>query len=329
VDVVSYNTLLKAYARSGDVKASFELFERFLSKGIEPDDVTFSTLLDVCIDEDEHQLASVALERMSEHGVQMNCVVLTTLMKGFVRSKRLDKAMQLYDSMRSSSIKPDMITHSMLIKAFCDASDMGSALRILEDLLESGCDIDDVVFTHLIEGCAQVTNVRLAERLFQDMRRAKIAPSVYTLNGLVKIYGKQREYQAQAAQLIRTMEAEFGVKPTVVVYTCLLSGQIRTKSYADAWKTFCWMRETLKPDLQGFQTMVTGLSDGGLWTELSTLAPEYAAALCERNHTQSECLNHALTVCCNRYQAACAGALVKTMADHGIEVTVPHSRLPK
>jgi len=332
VDVVSYNTLLKAYARLGNVQKSFELFERFKQNGIVPDDVTFSTLLDVCIDEDEHQLASVALDRMSEHGVQMNCVVLTTLMKGFVRSKRLDKALQLYDSMRSSSaIKPDMITHSMLIKAFCDASDMSSALRILEDLLESGCDIDDVVFTHLIEGCAQVTNVRLAERLFHDMRRANITPSVYTLNGLVKIYGKQREYQAQAAQLIRSMEAEFGIAPTVVIYTCLVSGQIRTKNYADAYKTFCWMRETMEPDLHGFQTMVTGLADGGLWAELSTLAPECAEALGRdpRKGKQSECLNHALTVCCNRGQAACAGVIKQAMLDHGIEVTVPDSRLPK
>merc|ERR1719506_3112502 len=121
VDIVSYNTLMKALARHGDVEACFKLLEKFATHGIEPDDVSFSTLLDVCIDEDEHQLASVALERMSAAGVQMNCIVMTTLMKGFVRSQRLDKAMQLYDSMRAtnSEVKPDTITHSMLIKAHC------------------------------------------------------------------------------------------------------------------------------------------------------------------------------------------------------------------
>merc|ERR1719456_1471639 len=92
VDIVSYNTVMKALARSGDVEGCFSLLEKFAASGIEPDDVSFSTLLDVCIDEDEHQLASVALERMSAAGVQMNCVAMTTLMKGFVRSNRLDKA---------------------------------------------------------------------------------------------------------------------------------------------------------------------------------------------------------------------------------------------
>merc|ERR1719265_2100605 len=192
VDIVSYNTLMKALARSGDVEACFKLLEQLISRGVTPDDVSFSTLLDVCIDEDAHDLASVALERMSAAGVKMNCVVMTTLMKGFIRSRRLDKAMQLYDSMKAtnSQVKPDMITHSMLIKAHCDAHDMGTALKILEDMLESECTVDDVVFTHLIEGCCQVNNVRLAEKLLQDMQAANIKPSIYTLNGLVKVYGK-------------------------------------------------------------------------------------------------------------------------------------------
>merc|ERR1719352_509226 len=122
IDVVSYNTMLKAYAVTGNVKAVFTAFEDFVATGMEPDDVTFSTLLDVCIDEDEHVLASVALERMSDANVPMNCVAMTTLMKGFVRSRRRDKAMELYSSMKqhSSSVKPDMITYSMLIKAHCD-----------------------------------------------------------------------------------------------------------------------------------------------------------------------------------------------------------------
>merc|ERR1719305_1893539 len=158
LDIVSYNTLIKAAA-------------------LDADDVTFSTLLDVCIDREEHELASQALDRMCDSGVKMNCVLLTTLMKGFIRSHHLDKAMALFDTMRSaeSQVKPDMITYSMLIKAQCDAGDMGKALQILEDMLQNSCDVDDVVFTHLIEGCCQVSNLALAEKLFKDMLSAQIS----------------------------------------------------------------------------------------------------------------------------------------------------------
>merc|ERR1719498_406262 len=153
IDIVSYNTLMKAAAKRKDVQKCFRVLNEITEAKLDPDDVSFSTLLDVCIDEEEHHLASLALEQMCESGVTMNCVLLTTLMKGFIRSKHLDKAMQLFDNMRgeSSQVKPDMITYSMLIKAQCDAGDMGKALQILEDMLQCKCDIDDVVFTHLIK----------------------------------------------------------------------------------------------------------------------------------------------------------------------------------
>merc|ERR1719261_1527481 len=196
-------------------------------------------------------------------------------MKGFVRSNRLEKAMQLYESMRAqnSQVKPDMITHSMLIKAHCDAHDMGSALKILEDMLESECTVDDVVFTHLIEGCCVCNNVRLAEKLFADMKQAGVKPSIYTLNGLVKVYGKCG-MSDKAIALVEAMEETYGIKPTVVVFTCLVSGLIRQKKYQQAYGTFRKMRSALPADAQSTETMLVGLADGQMWPELLALAEE-------------------------------------------------------
>jgi len=334
VDIVSYNTLMKALARNGDVEACFSLLEKFSSRGVDPDDVSFSTLLDVCIDEDEHQLASVALERMSAAGVQMNCIVMTTLMKGFVRSNRLDKAMQLYESMRAqnSLVKPDMITHSMLIKAHCDTHDMGTALRILEDMLESECTVDDVVFTHLIEGCCQVNNVRLAEKLFADMKQANIKPSIYTLNGLVKVYGKCGMSE-KAIDLVGRMEEEYAIKPTVVIYTCLVSGLIRQKKYIDAWRTFKQMQESLPADGYCTQTMLVGLADGQMWPEFADLAQQSLAKYrreddrrpkggSSRPSTLPECLNYGLNAMLNRSKVTQARSLYKMLCEKNIEVSV-------
>merc|ERR1719502_1477287 len=328
--------MMKALARSGDVEGCFKLLEKLVQNGTEPDDVSFSTLLDVCIDEDEHQLASVALERMASAGLQMNCIVMTTLMKGFIRSKRLDKAMQLYDSMRAtnSQVKPDMITHSMLIKAHCDSHDMGTALKILEDMLESECTVDDVVFTHLIEGCCQVNNVRLAEKLFADMRPANIKPSIYTLNGLVKVYGKCGMSE-KALDLVERMEEDYGIKPTVVVFTCLVSGLIRQKKHLDAWKTFKRMGEILRPDNQSTQTMLVGLADGQLWKEFIELAEQAVQnykptqerykprpGTSARPNGVPECLNYGLSAMLNRSKVTQARQLYALMVKQEIEVTV-------
>jgi len=226
--------------------------------------------LDVCIDTNEPDSASRALDQMSASGVKMNCVLLTTMMKGFIRVKQLDKAMNLFDSMRgeNSQAKPDMITYSMLIKAHCDAGDMATALTLLEDMFQNSCDVDDVVFTHLIEGCCHISNAALAEKLFSDMCAAKIKPSIFTFAAMVKVYGKCQQSE-KAWLLVSSMETEYGLKPTVVIVTCLISGLVRQKKIKEAYEYFVWMKTVgIYPDVQCAQTMNTGLVDAGMYKEL-------------------------------------------------------------
>merc|ERR1719253_506984 len=321
LDIVSYNTLIKAAARRGDVPMSFKLLDAIQEADLDADDVTFSTVLDVCIDKEEHDLASQALERMCDSGVKMNCVLLTTLMKGFIRSKHLEKAMALFDTMRSpeSQVKPDMITYSMLIKAQCDAGDMGKALQILEDMLQNSCDVDDVVFTHLIEGCCQVSNLALAEKLFKDMLSASINPSVYTLTAMVKVYGKCGQ-SAQAWELVEQMPERFGVKPTVVMYTCLISCMLRHKKHHDAYAAFKWVCDRCAPDGQCVSTVLAGLCDGRMWDEVLELVTE---ALRRRPplKLKEEALNSALSALVNAGELSMARLLASRLSASGIEVS--------
>jgi pentatricopeptide repeat protein len=321
LDIVSYNTLIKSAARRGDVHKGFELLDMIQAAKLEADDVTFSTLLDVCIDREEHELASQALDRMCDSGVKMNCVLLTTLMKGFIRSHHLDKAMALFDTMRSaeSQVKPDMITYSMLIKAQCDAGDMGKALQILEDMLQNQCDVDDVVFTHLIEGCCQVSNLGLAEKLFKDMLSAQISPSVYTLTAMVKVYGKCGQSE-RAWELVQSMPDRFHLQPTVIMYTCLISCQIRHKKHADAYAAFKWMCERCQPDAQCVTTVLGGLCEGRMWAEVLELVTE---ALRRRPplKLKEEALNSALSALINSGELSMARLLASRLSASGIEVS--------
>jgi pentatricopeptide repeat protein len=320
VDIVTFNTVLKCLGRHRNVTACFSLLEDIRAAEIAPDDVTFSTLLDVCIEEKEHQLAQVALEQMLEADVKLNCVLLTTLMKGFVRTRRLDMAMRLYRSMyeRESESKPDMVTYSLLIKAHCDAQDMSTALSIFEDMLQYGCKVDDVVFTHLIEGCCHVSNPALAEKLFQDMLAAYISPTIYTMTALVKVYGKCG-HSEQAMELVRTMEKVYGVKPTVVISTCLISGLLRQKKLQEAYACFQQMKEDgCEPDQQCVQTIVQGLTDGQMFDEVNSVV---AGAVERRLPLKPEGVNQALSQMLAKGELAKGRELHKLMQFARIPVT--------
>jgi len=277
MDIVSYNTRLKAAARNRDIRKCFSILDEINSAQLVADDVTFSTLLDVCIDEDDHEMASLALEQMSESGVTMNCVLLTTMIKGFVRTKNLSKAMALFDTMRgeTSVVKPDMITYSILIKAHCDAGDMTEALRLLEAMLQDGNDVDDVVFTHLIDGCSQTQNHVLAEKLWNDMFQSGIKPSLFTIIAIVRVWCRAGLCE-RAWHLITTMEERFGKKPTLVLYTTLISGLFRQKNCKDAMTAYYRAIEEFETDGQLMNIVLVGLADAKKYDELVQISREAA-----------------------------------------------------
>lgn len=316
VDIVSYNTLMKAAAKHRDVSKCFSVLAEITKMKMEPDDVTFSTLLDICINEEELQLASVALQQLCESGVKMNCVLLTTLMKGFIRSKHIDKAMQLYETMENgeSQVKPDMITYSVLIRAHCDNGDMGAALKILEAMLKRETQLDDVVFTHLLEGCCNVSNVPLAEKLFSDMLAANIEPSIYTMTAMVKVYGKCAQSE-KAWELVKSMGTRFNLKPTVVIYTCLISGLLRQKKYHDAYHAFKWMKNTTTPDAQCASTMITGLADEGMYPQLMDVLQESFEL-----RVSPDVYDHAVAKLCD-HDVRKAAEVCKTMLAKGLQIS--------
>jgi len=242
-------------------------------------------------------------------------------MKGFIRVKRLDLAMNLYEQMRSSdsSAPPDMVTYSQLIKAHADAQQMDQALDILEDMLECGCRVDDVVFTHLIEGCCHISNYQLAEKLFKDMRAAAIRPTIYALTALIKVYGKCGQSQ-KAKELLDSMEDLYGVKPTVVVYTCLISGLLRQKKTRPAYAAYRKMEETLTPDAQCVTTMVNGLAEDKMWDEMLSVVQRSPVAKPPPRYV--DVLNNALNGMLTRGDVQRARVLHKLMVDRDLKVTV-------
>lgn len=194
---------------------------------------------------------------------------LAALLSGLLRTKRTELGLELFVTRRAdlAKAKLDMLTYSQLIKAHCDAREMEGALDLFEEMLQSGCHPDAHVFTHLIDGCCRIANPDLAEKLFHDMRAAGNAPTIYAIVALVKVYGRCGLCQ-KAKDLVDSMEEAFGVAPTVVVYTCLISSLVRQKKMRPAYVVFCKMEEALVPDAKATETLVQGLAEAEMFPEL-------------------------------------------------------------
>eukprot|EP00746_Dinoflagellata_sp_MGD_P016418 gnl/MRDRNA2_/MRDRNA2_137037_c0_seq1.p1 gnl/MRDRNA2_/MRDRNA2_137037_c0~~gnl/MRDRNA2_/MRDRNA2_137037_c0_seq1.p1 ORF type:complete len:626 (+),score=112.07 gnl/MRDRNA2_/MRDRNA2_137037_c0_seq1:105-1982(+) len=270
LDVVSYNTMVKGYARQHKLEKCFDLIASMHASGIASDEVTYSTILDACISEHCFDKANDVIDSFIASGCAMNTVLYTTFMKGFVRMEMLDKAMALYKQMRQGNVispeangvdhpKPDVILYSVLIKANCDQRLLEPALHLTKDMIEDGLEPDDIIINRLLDGCRHISDGDTAARIFTEfVESGKVKPTLPTLATMVKTYGKCNRVN-EAMHLVKSSYDKFGLHPSVVLYTCLMSACIRNRRLDLACEAFdAMIKMQAEPDATTYSTLFKG-----------------------------------------------------------------------
>jgi len=331
VDVVSYNTVIKGFAQAGMLPRCFDCLHEMAAHKLEPDDVTFGTLLDMCIADNDMNAANQVVDLLVRGDRPVDTVMCTLFIKGLVRAQKLPKALELYEEMKrrnNDGARPDIVTYSVLIKAFVDTHDLERALLMVEDMAAAGHRPDDIILTHLLEGCRYVGNHALGKRLFEDMMAAGVKPSDFTLITMVKLHGRCGAHD-EAYELVAGWEKKHGLKPSVIHYTCLMSGCLRTKNYDQAWRAYKLMMEmNVMPDETTMATLLPGMVAGQQWEHVLALATK-ALKSSTPIPIAAETLNSALSqLRAAPGQTAHADQLQAMMQEGNIRVALRNARRP-
>jgi len=294
VDIVSYNTVIKGLAQASMVTECFKCLRGMVLRGLRPDDITFATLLDVCIKENYMGAIGEIVNVSLQGEYQVGTVMYTLFIKGLVKANCLPKALELCEEMkRKAGARPDIITYSVLIKALVDQHDVERALQLVEDMKSAGHAPDDIILTHLLEGCRYAGNHALGKQLFTEMVAGGVKPSEFTLLAMLKLCGHVGAHQ-EAHDLVAGWEAAHGHKPSVIHFTCLMSGCLRRKHYDLAWAACELMKMNgVRPDSTTFSTLLPGMVAAQNWDRTLVLAKE-ALVLPLQHKIPSETLNNAL-----------------------------------
>lgn len=294
VDAVSYNTIIKGYMSEEAPVKCFRCLQEMISRNIEPDDITLSTLFDSCVAEKDLGVALEVVDLMTARNTQTNTCMGTLFIKVLLKVGALPKALELHKSMKSNTdCKLDVVTYSMLIKALLDRGDLEPALQLLQEMMVAGIPPDDIVLTHLVEGCQRIGRLELGKRLFDELTTAGVKPSEFTLMAMLKLCGRCGAH-ADAIELVSTWQEKHGQEPpSVIHYTCVMSGCSRSKSIEQAWKAFELMiSRGVSPDKTTLATLLPGLVDAGQWDRALCLVREVIKA-CPRNMIDAATLHNA------------------------------------
>lgn len=140
-DVVSYNTVLKAYSQASDPQPALDLLALMSSRGLAPNSVTFNTVMDAA-----------------------------------VKGSKVDDAWRVLASMRSAGLQPDKFTCSILMKGLRSGASAERVDQVIEMTTHSRCDNTLLVnvFRGSLDAASHLNNAALVRRILAQMETSGI-----------------------------------------------------------------------------------------------------------------------------------------------------------
>jgi len=298
-----YGSMIKAFGQAGRIERVWGFWQEMISKDVQPTAITLGCMVEALVINKETDAAWKLVQEMWEDESQrhlVNTVTYSTLLKGF--SDKPEKIMAMYDEMKARKIEcntityntilnhfaqcramrrvpqiledmrasippvdPDIVTYSTLIKGFCSSGNLDRALGLLAEMQADGKFLpDEMMYNSLLDGCAKEQRIVDALRLVDEMKKTGVAPSNYTLSMLVKLLGRCKRLN-QVFTMVDELTGEFGFRPNIQVYTCMIQACFHNRQPAKAMALYEQiLADGLRPDEKTNVVLVRGHLQVGL-----------------------------------------------------------------
>ncbi|CAK9188438.1 unnamed protein product [Ilex paraguariensis] len=172
-DLVSWNSLINGYVRSGRAREALMIYWEMEIERIKPDEVTMIGVVSSCA-----QLEDLSLGRKFHRYIKVNELNLTVplanvLMDMYAKCGDLEAAKALFDKMG----KRTMVSWTTMVVAYAKFGYLDTARRIFEEMPEK----DVVPWNAMIGGYVQAKCSKEALDLFHEMQAINVKPDEVTM----------------------------------------------------------------------------------------------------------------------------------------------------
>jgi len=298
-----YGSMIKAFGQAGYVERIWALWDEMQFKGVEPTEITLGCVVEALVanseadaawrlvreiwqDEDRRHLVNTVAyttllkgfhnkpeqveamyQEMRERHIGCNTITYNTILNHLAQCRAMHRVPQLLEDMKASTppVEPDIVTYSTLIKCFCASGDLNRALGLLTEMRADGKFLpDEMMYNTLLDGCAKEQRISDALRLVQEMKNDHVRPSNYTLTMLVKLMGRCKKL-SKAFDVVDNLTNEFGFRPNIQVYTCLIQACFINRQPARALSLLDQiLADGIHPDAKTYIVLVRGHLQMGL-----------------------------------------------------------------
>merc|ERR1719163_226941 len=222
---LAYNALLDSCVQCGKVHVALQHFKEMQDLGL-VDVVSYNTLLKAYLKQGQIVKARKLLTEMSENSIQANQVTYNEMLNALVTVKDRKEMWALVREMNAMGMRPNSVTCSIILKSLTSHSapdDVRQAMSLIDNLHE---DMDEVLFASVIEACVRVGQLDLlSSKLQQYAGLGGLAGlTAPTYGSMIKAYGRARDIE-RVRELWGEMRRRH-VTPTSITLGCVIDALV-------------------------------------------------------------------------------------------------------
>merc|ERR1719252_542577 len=220
-----YNALLDSCVQCGKVNVALQHFNEMKELGF-VDVVSYNTLLKAYLKIGQIHKARALLAEMSENNIQANQVTYNEMLNALVTTKDRKEMWALVREMNVIGMRPNSVTCSIILKSLTAHSatdDVRQAMALIDNMHE---DMDEVLFASVIEACVRVGQLDLlSSKLQQYAGLGGLAGlTAPTYGSMIKAYGRARDIE-RVRELWNEMRRRH-VTPTSITLGCVIDALV-------------------------------------------------------------------------------------------------------
>ncbi|XAR53724.1 hypothetical protein NMG60_11022380 [Bertholletia excelsa] len=202
-DVVSYNTLIKAFCEMGSLDSALSMVDEMLKNGLRADLITYNTLLDGLYRKGRFLDGEKMWSRMERMNVVPDIRSYNAKLIGLVSEKRMAEAAELARGLKDKGLKADIFTYNTVIEGYCKDGSLEEAKKWYRNLKSNAnCSPNKATFRMLIPLACEKGDIDWAFKLCKDIFNKRCLFDEADLQLVVDGLVKQSKVE-QAQQLVK------------------------------------------------------------------------------------------------------------------------------
>ncbi|OMO88420.1 hypothetical protein CCACVL1_08400 [Corchorus capsularis] len=186
-NLVSYNTIVDAYAKNLDPQGAFELFNEITDIGIEVNAFTFASLLSGASSIGAIGKGEQIHAKLIKSGFQSNQIICNSLISMYARCGHIEAAFQVFSKMDDRNV----ISWTSMITGFAKHGNAMRALEMFHEMLKAGIRPNEITYIAVLSACSHAGLITEGLEIFKSMRKEHgIAPRMEHYACMVDLLGR-------------------------------------------------------------------------------------------------------------------------------------------